>query len=62
MFNINTLFGILMQGLLSGILGIIAGIIVLRLLGSEELFDTYSALREKFWKTKVVTTPQENMQ
>src|SRR3989338_967289 len=57
-FDINTFFGIFLQGFLSGILGIIAGIIVLRLMKNKELSDVSKALRSKFWKTPVIQEAQ----
>ena len=53
-FNINTLIGIFMQGLCSGIIGIIALVIVLKLLGSFELKETVSTLHQKFWKMRPI--------
>lgn len=60
-FDIDTFWGILLQGALSGILGILAGIIVLYLLKSEELKDIATTLHSKFWKAKVVTPPSEGL-
>jgi putative peptidoglycan lipid II flippase len=53
-FNINTLIGIFMQGLLSGILGIIFAVIVLKALKSVELEESWKAFHKKFWKVKTV--------
>jgi len=53
-FNINTLVGIFMQGLCSGIIGIFALIIVLKTLKSHELIETIEALHQKFWKTRPI--------
>ena len=53
-FNINTLVGIFLQGLFSGLLGIAAGIIVLILLKNEELRDVWRTLHHKIWKAKVL--------
>lgn len=53
-FNLNTLIGIFMQGLCSGIGGIIALIIVLRILKSSELDETIDTLHKKFWKTRPI--------
>ena len=53
-FNINTLIGIFLQGFCAGILGIIAGIFILKALKSVELEETYGALHKKFWKAKTV--------
>lgn len=58
-FNTNTFFGIFLQGLCAGIIGIIAGICILILLKSRELLEFSNSIRSKFWKTKVVVTDKE---
>lgn len=60
-FNINTLIGIFMQGVCSGILGIIAAILVLKVLKSEELDETWSALHNKFWKVKTIVPDMKEL-
>lgn len=55
----DSLVGIFLQGALAGIVGIIAGIIILVLLKSRELREIWSVLRGKFWKTKVIATDPE---
>jgi len=52
LFNLNTTFGIFMQGFLSGILGLIAGIIILKLLKNKELEEIWRTLHHKIWKVK----------
>lgn len=62
-FDITTFSGILGQGLVSGILGIIAGVIVLRLLGSQELTSIAANLRSKrLFKTEIVSSAPEELQ
>ncbi len=58
-FALDTLVNIFLQGLLSGLLGIWAGVIVLVALKSQELASVYAALRGKFWKAKVIATDPE---
>lgn len=58
-YNINTLLGIFLQGLSAGILGIISALVVLKLLGSIELDETWIAFHKKFWKAKT-TIPDTN--
>ena len=53
-FNINTFFGIFMQGLFSGLTGIIASVFVLYLLKSRELSEIWTTLHKKIWRVKVV--------
>lgn len=59
-FGTVTFWGIFLQGFFSGILGIIAGILVLRLLKNQELEDIIKTLKTKFWRAKVVI-PQEGL-
>jgi len=53
-FNINTLIGIFMQGFLSGIIGIITFILVLKLLKSPELEEAGNTIHKKFWKVRPI--------
>lgn len=60
-FNINTLAGIFLQGLLSGLIGILVGIIVLKLLGNEEIKEIKRALHHRLSKQQLlVSDPTEN--
>lgn len=58
LYDQSTFIGILLQGLVAGLVGISIGLVVLKLLKSEELDNLYIALRNKFWKTEVVTDTQ----
>lgn len=60
-FGTTTFIGVFLQGFISGILGIIAAIIVLYLLKSEELNDLIQTIATKFWKAKVVVPSQEEL-
>jgi len=60
-FGTITFWGVLFQGLISGILGILFGILILYLLKNEELNDLIKALKTKFWKTKVIVPAQEEL-
>jgi putative peptidoglycan lipid II flippase len=53
-FDLDTLRGIFLQGFVSGIIGIIVGILVLYLLKNKELHEVWSTLHKKIWKAKVV--------
>lgn len=55
----DTLFGIFAQGFSAGLLGLLAGILVLVLLKNRELKETWDALRAKFWKVEVIATDPE---
>jgi peptidoglycan biosynthesis protein MviN/MurJ (putative lipid II flippase) len=57
-FNLNKLSGIFSQGLFSGILGIIAGIIVLILFDNYELQEVWKTLHHKIWGAKAITSGQ----
>lgn len=58
-FNTETLIGIFLQGFCAGILGIMAGVVVLFLLKSKEFGEFWSAIHTKFWKAKVIATDPE---
>jgi hypothetical protein len=60
-FNLNTFIGIFMQGLLSGILGIGAGIIILILIGNHEVRVVWAVLHSKIWKTKPITESEPEL-
>jgi putative peptidoglycan lipid II flippase len=59
LFHTDSLIGIFLQGFLAGILGIIAGIIVLILMKSKELAEAAAAIHSKFWKAKVIASDPE---
>jgi len=60
-FGTTTFMGVFLQGLISGILGIIAAIIVLYLLKNEELKDLTQTITTKFWRAKVIAPSQEEL-
>jgi len=60
-FGTTTFWGVFLQGFVSGILGIMAAILVLYLLKNEELKDITKVLKTKFWRTKVVAPSQEGL-
>jgi hypothetical protein len=60
-FDTSTFGGILLQGLLSGIMGILAGVGVLYMLKNQELKDLALTLKTKFWQGKTVAPPQEGL-
>ncbi|MBI4121022.1 MAG: murein biosynthesis integral membrane protein MurJ [Parcubacteria group bacterium] len=57
-FDLNTLFGIFFQGLLSGLIGICAGVALLLLLGNAEVKEIGKALHGKFWREKPIVPDQ----
>ena len=60
-FGTTTFWGVFWQGFISGIIGIIAAILVLYLLKSEELKDIAKVLQTKFWRAKVIAPSQEGL-
>jgi putative peptidoglycan lipid II flippase len=60
-FDQNKFSGVFFQGFLAGILGIIAGIIVLILLKNPEFKTASIAMRHKFWKARPVSPGQEEI-
>lgn len=53
-FNLETLIGIFGQGLASGLLGLTAWVVTLKLLKSRELRDVWTTLHHKIWKAKPI--------
>jgi putative peptidoglycan lipid II flippase len=55
----TTLWEIFLQGFLSGLLAILAGIVVLIALKNRELSEIWGVVRGRFWKAKVIATDSE---
>jgi len=60
-FDLETFLGIFLQGFLSGVLGIIAGVALMRLMGSEELVEVGKSLHSKFWKARAIAPEKEEL-
>ncbi len=60
-FGTTTFLGVLSQGLISGILGILAGILTLYLLKNEELKDLIKVFKTKIWRAKIILPAQEEL-
>ena len=60
-FGTTTFWGIFLQGFISGIMGIAAAVLVLYLLGNEELKNLAQALTSKFWRAKIIAPAQEEL-
>ncbi|MBX4215798.1 murein biosynthesis integral membrane protein MurJ [Candidatus Parcubacteria bacterium] len=58
-FDINTFWGVFLQGLCAGLIGIFVGFALLKLLGSRELEDVLRSLRHKFWRAPAIAPEQE---
>lgn len=52
--SLNTLVGIFTHGLTAGVIGCLAGIMLLVLVGSRELTEVTKSLRRRFWNTPVI--------
>jgi len=60
-FDLNTFWGIFLQGLFSGLIGIGAGIILLKILRNKEISEVGAVLRKKFWKQTPVAPDQDGL-
>jgi len=60
-FDLNTFWGIFSQGFLSGILGIVAGLILLKILKNKEVTEIARALHTKFWQARPVAPEKEEL-
>jgi putative peptidoglycan lipid II flippase len=58
-FDLQTLTGIFLQGLCAGLIGIATGLMVLWLLGSRELRESWKAIREKWGDVEPVAENAE---
>lgn len=59
LIDTTSLVGIFLQGLLAGILAMLAGVGMFYALRSVELREVWDAVRMRFWKTKVIATDPE---
>lgn len=57
-FDLTTFWGIFLQGFVSGLIGIIAGLIVLFLIKNKELYNLISTITHKFSKRRVLAPEQ----
>jgi len=53
-FDLDTVLGVFLQGLVSGLIGIVAGVLVLYLLKSNELSTVWRTLHHKIWGVKAI--------
>jgi putative peptidoglycan lipid II flippase len=60
-FDLDTLSGIFLQGFLSGLVGIGAFYVVMRLMKSKELDDITGTLRARIWKSAVIAPEQPEL-
>jgi len=60
-FDLNTFWGIFSQGFLSGVLGIAAGLLLLKMLKNKEVTEITRALHTKFWQARPVAPEKEEL-
>lgn len=60
-FDINTGIGIFLQGLFSGLIGILAGLFILLIFRNKELLDLIQAMKNKFWRNRIITPEQTDI-
>jgi len=61
-FGLSTFWGVFGQGLLAGILGILAAVGVLKLLKNQEMENVWKSLHHKIWGAKVFSPGPEDLQ
>jgi putative peptidoglycan lipid II flippase len=60
-FDTSTFWGVLNQGFWSGIIGIMSGVIILKVLKNKEIIEIQKALSHKFWKTETIIPGQRKL-
>jgi putative peptidoglycan lipid II flippase len=60
-FNINTFTGILLQGLLAGLGGVVLWLIALKVFNNKELGDIIELLKHKFWQRTPIASDQTGL-
>ncbi|PCI19717.1 hypothetical protein COB64_03330 [Candidatus Wolfebacteria bacterium] len=58
-FDLDTFWGIFLQGFLSGIIGIAVGVVILKLFKNEQIKEVQDTLRTRFWKSKKYVVPSQ---
>jgi hypothetical protein len=61
LFDIDTFWGVFSQGLFAGIVGIATGVLMLVLLGNDEIKEVWRSLHSKFWRVDTVIAEQEEL-
>ncbi len=60
-FNLEVFWGIFLQGLLAGLIGVFVCGIILILMGNEEIKVVWHALSRKIWKSRPLVESEENL-
>lgn len=58
-FDLNTFWGILSQGFISGVTGLVSAFAILILIGNREVKTVIKTVKTKFWKTKPISPEVE---
>jgi putative peptidoglycan lipid II flippase len=53
-FSLSTFWGVFLQGLCAGLVGIVTGVVILHLLKNEELAQVSRTLKKKIWKVETI--------
>jgi putative peptidoglycan lipid II flippase len=59
--NQNTFIGIFLQGLVAGVMGLIAIVLVYRLFKAQELFEIYRSFHSKIFKTDIIAPQPDTL-
>ncbi|MBU1246736.1 hypothetical protein KJ973_01830, partial [Patescibacteria group bacterium] len=60
-FNLETFWGIFLQGLLAGLGGITIGTLLLIALKNDEIKEIVNAIHNKFWQTKTIVPDKDDL-
>ena len=60
-FAVNTFWSIFFQGLSAGLIGLVFSFLLLYWFKNRALFELIEALHKKFWKNKVISSPEKDL-
>lgn len=60
-FPLNKVYGVFLQGLCSGLIGLVVLVLTLRILENQELAEVWRTLHHKFWKAPVPPAEVERL-
>ncbi|MBL7045500.1 MAG: hypothetical protein ISR99_00480 [Parcubacteria group bacterium] len=60
-FDLNTFWGIFLQGLLAGFAGLFVLIVSLKMLNNKEIGEVWVSIRKKFWRASTVSADQSDL-